>query len=185
MYPTKAEIDGKEYPINTDYKTCLRCFEVLEDKDITDYERALAIVYLLFGEVDINKTDLFLDKVKIFLQCGETLEEQESKKKDMCFVQDKKYIVPSFLYDYGVNLANEDLHFWNFIELLQGLSEYCILSRIRNLRNIDLSKIEDPKEREEIRKEQQRFALKNQNNLSKEQEQKKKEFLKELGIEVK
>ena len=50
-YPEYAEVKGKRYKINTDYRVALRCFEVIEYTSIRDQERALADVFLLFGEV--------------------------------------------------------------------------------------------------------------------------------------
>lgn len=170
-YPEYAEIDGKEYKIDTDFNTALKCFEVLEDEEITDYERALAIVYLLFDFLPEDEI-LFiklLEKAKIFLQCGKTLEEQSSVKKDMDFNQDRSYIMSSFMSDYDLDISKEKLHFWQFIELLEGLTEHTILNRIRDLRNYDLSEEKDFKRRAKIQEAQEKVKLKNSdiNNVKK------------------
>ena len=161
MFPEYAEINGKEYKLNTDYMTALECFEIAEDETITDQERSLAIIYLLFGLIPNENLDLFLEKAVKFLQCGETDKEQNDKKRDMDFSQDKKYIIPSFKSDYGIDLdKEEDMHFWKYIYLIQGLTEYSALNRIRDLRNYDESKITDPKERDKIIKAKNQVMLK-------------------------
>lgn len=166
MYPEYAEINGKEYKIDTSYKTALRCFEVVEDKTITDIERAWAVCYLLFDFIPKENLDLFLEKAMLFLQCGETLEEQTSKKKDMDFIQDQKYINSSFMSDYHIDLSKTELHFWQYVELIQGLTENSSLNRVRNIRNYDLSEIKDEKTKNKIMEAQKELALKNKSSVA-------------------
>lgn len=160
MYPEYAEIDGREYKIDTDYKTALKCFEVIEDDEITDTERAIAIVYLLFDFIPKWNIEVFLKKAILFLQCGEDVEQQKSKKKDMDFIQDKKYILASFRSDYHIDLSKENMHFWEYIDLIQGLTEETILSKIRKLRTLNLNDIKDLKLRSEIAEAQKEVSLK-------------------------
>lgn len=160
MYPEYAKINSKEYKIDTDFNTALRCFEIIDDESITDSERAYAIVYLLFDIIPDKNIDLFLDKAIFFLQCGESLEEQQNREKDMDFIQDRKYINASFMSDYHIDLSKEYLHFWQYVELIQGLTENSVLNRVRNIRTYDVSTIKDDKTRNEIIKNQEELALK-------------------------
>ena len=48
--PEYVKIDDKKYKINTDFRVALRCNEIAQDDTISDTERALAIIYLLFGD---------------------------------------------------------------------------------------------------------------------------------------
>lgn len=159
MYPEYAEIDGKEYKIDTSYRTALECLEISENEDISDIERIYAIVYKLFGFIP-DELDKFMDKAVLYLQCGQTTEEQKSKKRDMDMIQDKAYIMSSFMSDYHIDLNTTDLHFWQFVELITGLTENCSLNRVRNLRNYDLSEEKDVKRRKEIQEAQKQVALK-------------------------
>ena len=165
MYPEYAEINGKEYKIDTSYKTALKCFEVIEDENIPDTERTLAIIYLLFDFIPKENIELFFEKAMLYLQCGESLEEQKSKKKDMDFIQDQKYINSSFMSDYHIDLSKTELHFWQYIELIQGLTEDSSLNRIRNIRNYDLSEIKDEKTKNKIMEAQKELALKNKDSV--------------------
>ena len=168
MYPEYAEINGKQYKIDTDYRTALRCFEVVNDETIHDYERALAIVYLLFDIVPETDEELeqFLEKAKIYLQCGK--EPEKSKEIDMDFQQDAGYIMSSFMSDYHININETNMHFWQYIDLIEGLTDNCVLNRIREIRNYDVSKEKDTKRRNEIIEAKKRVALK-KNNHTKEQ----------------
>ena len=50
MYPKYVLIEDKKYRINTDFRVAIRCNKIALDESIGDFERALAIIYLLFGE---------------------------------------------------------------------------------------------------------------------------------------
>ena len=88
-----------------------------------------------------------------------------SKKKDMDFIQDQKYINSSFMSDYHIDLSKTDLHFWQYIELIQGLTEDSSLNRVRNIRNYDLSEIKDEKTKNKIMEAQKELALKNKDSV--------------------
>lgn len=52
--PQYVKVDDKLYKINTDFRVALECNNIAEDTTIEDYERALAIIYKLFGEKRIK-----------------------------------------------------------------------------------------------------------------------------------
>ena len=180
-YPKFAQVEDRKYPINTNFKTAIKCFEVINDESISDYERGMAIVYLLFGEKGLKSSDrnILLDKARYYLECGNE-NENNDEEPDMDFVEDYALIKTSFRSDYGIKLDEEkDMHWWEFNELLNGLSnselgDCCVLNRIRNLRNYDTKDIKDRKEREKIEKAKNHFALKKykkEYHLTKEQEE--------------
>lgn len=158
-YPRYAEVAGVKYEINTDYRVALKCFEVIEDPNICDEERALAVIYLLFGEVPTDHLDDFLRIAGDYLRCGEKAEAQESAQKDMDFNADEKYIAASFMSDYQIDLSITDMHFWQYIHLIQGFTERSVMSRVREIRNYDLEELKDPKTRAKMVKAKQAVAL--------------------------
>ncbi|MBO7079517.1 MAG: hypothetical protein J6W64_06885 [Bacilli bacterium] len=186
MYPEYAEINGKQYKIDTNFETALRCFEVVEDETITNYERALAVCYLLFDYVPKDdEINAFLDKAKYYLQCGETYEEQTSKNRDMDFIQDRRYINSSFMKEYKIDLSKEKLHFWQFIEDIEGLGEDTALNRIRDIRNRDLKEIKDAKEKQRVKEAQERFKLKETHSNKKftlEEQENMNSFFKQMEV---
>ena len=159
MFPEYANINGKRYKLNSDFRVGLRCFEVIEDRAICDEERALAIIYLLFGFIPEENLEVYLEKATIFLQCGKTREEQEQQKKDMDFVFDRTYINASFMSDYKLDLNTIKMHWWQFCELIQGLTEQCVLSRVREIRNYNLNEIKDTAARIKMARAQESVAL--------------------------
>lgn len=159
-YPEYANIDGTRYKINTDFKVALRCFKIINDVDIQGEERTLAIIYILFGFVpEFDLLQKFLDKAVLFLQCGKTSQEQNSHKRDMDFEYDSAYIGASFMSDYHIDINSVDMHWWQFCDLISGLTEHCVLSRVREIRNYDLSDIKDEKTRSKILQAKEELSI--------------------------
>ena len=158
-YPEYAEVKGVKYKINTDYRVALRCFEVIEDSSISDEERAFAVVFLLFGDVPVDCMADFLRIAGDYLRCGEKAETHASANRDMDFLADDKYITASFMSDYRLDLHSVDMHFWQYIQLIQGFTENSIMSRVREIRNYDLEELKDPKARAKMVKAKAAVAL--------------------------
>ena len=108
----------------------------------------------------------------------------------MDFVEDMDYIEASFMSDYQIDLTEENMDWHKFLKLMNGLSNSelgncCVLNRIRNLRNFDVSTIKDSKERQKIAEAKERVALKKNRkeyHLTEEQEESVNEFYKSLGL---
>lgn len=191
-YPTKVRIENEEYPINTDFRIAIECDQISRDLSISDFERALAIIYKLYGEKGLNAKnhyDKLLELAQKYLSCGKEITDSTKKEEpDMDFVQDMDYIEASFMSDYNIDLSNIEMHWWKFFNLIGGLSNSelgncCVLNRIRNLRNYDTSQIKDSKERQKIEEAKRQVALKKkQKPLSKEQEDSIERFNKLAGI---
>ena len=158
-YPEYAEVKGKKYKINTDYRVALRCFEVIDDTSISDSERALAVVFLLFGETPFEDTGEFLRIAGDYLRCGEKENAQAAQERDIDFNADERYIVASFMSDYRIDLSSVDMHFWQYIQLIQGFTENSIMSRVREIRNYDMSELKDPKARAKMASAKAAVAL--------------------------
>lgn len=187
MKPEYVKVDDKKYKLNTDFKVALRCNEVAIDKDIGEYEKVLAIIYLLFGDVgleDRENHEKLLDLGLKYLLCGQEKEEEnDGESPDMDFEQDRSYINASFRSDYGIDLDKENMHWWAFCELLNGLTEDCVLNRIRYVRNYDISDIKDVKEKADWIKRKKSVELKTK--LTKEEQEKSNRFFELAKIERK
>ena len=162
-YPKFAKVENRKYKINTDYKVALKCNEIAE-KDISDEERALAIIYLLFGEKGLKNSQDWNELLQIavkYLNCGKEIKEEKNEEVDMDFEQDWEYIKASFYYDYKRKITpNTHMHWWEFYNLLCGLSEKCVLNRVRFVRNFDISQIKDSKEKQRWIEQKKQVALK-------------------------
>ena len=52
--PEYVKVGDNKYKINTDFRVAIECNRIARDKSIKDLERALAIIYKLFGEAGLD-----------------------------------------------------------------------------------------------------------------------------------
>ena len=192
-YPKYVKIGEKKYKINTDFRVAIECQEIALDDNVGDFERALAIIYKLFGDDGLNDSNNYeklLELAQKYLSCGKEVDNKTNEEPDMDFIQDMPYIKASFRSDYNINLDDEEMHWWEFSDLINGLSNSemgncCVLNRIRNLRTFDTKDIKDPKELAKINEAKKQVALvkKNKkNNLTEEEKKSIDNFYKITGI---
>lgn len=192
-YPEFVRIENKKYKINTDFRIAIECQDIATNVDIGDYERALAIIYKLYGDEGIkspNHYEKLLELGTKYLSCGKEVEAKNNEEPDMDFTQDMDYIEASFMSDYNIDLSNVKMHWWKFYNLINGLSNSemgncCVLNRVRNLRTYDTKDIKDPKDLEKIKRAKQQVALKKRvgkNKVTLEQQENINKFYELTGI---
>lgn len=187
-YPKYVKVNDKKYEINTDFRVAIECNRIAEDETIGDFERALAIIYELFGEEGINAQEdheKLLELALKYLSCGKEINDKPKEEPDMDFIEDMDYIEASFMSDYNIDLASVEMHWWKFYKLMNGLSNSeigncCVLNRVRNLRNFDTKDIKDQKEKDRIEKAKKEVALK-KNKKEKHITQKQEESMNRLN----
>ena len=188
--PEYVKIGDKKYKINTDFRIALECNKIAQDNSISDIERALAIIYKLYGDEGLNDTENHSELLRLatkYLGLGKEVE-KSNEEPDMDFEQDMDYIETSFMSDYGIDLSKEKMHWWKFYNLINGLSNSelgncCVLNRVRNLRRFDATTIKDSKERQRIIEAQKSVALKkNVPVLTDKQKQSVENIIKLAGL---
>ena len=195
--PEYVKVDDKLYKINTDFRVALECNEIAEDKNINDMERALAIVYLLFGEEGLNckNQNKLLELAVKYLSLGNTekeLKNQPDKKYDLDFTKCKGLIKSSFKFDYNYDPYDlKYLHWYDYYNDLSNLStsefgNCCILNRIISILETDESKIKDSKEQKKMAEAKillkQKYCKEKEVKLTPEQEKSAEELYKALGL---
>jgi len=162
-YPKFAQVGNRKYTINTDFEVALECNEIAQDNTISDEERAIAIIYKLFGNEGLDNCEDWEQLLQIamkYLNCNkDTIQTENDDEPNMDIKQDWSYIKSSFFYDYNINLDEVKMHYWEFFDLLCGLSEKCVLNRVRFIRDYDTSQIKDSKELEKWQKQKELVAL--------------------------
>ena len=197
--PKYVKVDNQLYNINTDFRVALECNNIAEDKSIGDYERALAIIYKLFGEkgLECENQNKLLELGMQYLSLGRDIKQLKSENNDKYELDFNKcigLIKASFKFDYKYDPYElEYLHWYDFYNDLESLStsefgNCCILNRITNILNQDLKNIKESKTRQEIIKAQQmlkeKYCKTKKKEITKEQEESAKAFYKSLGIEI-
>lgn len=169
---------GRRIKLRLFFDVVLRAFELLEDEEFTEVQKWSLLPYV-FAENEEDVDGLSLDEKVILVRAifdnfirepaevGEqqpqnaTEDEQGTKEDEIFdFVQDAEYIYASFLFDYNLDLFEQQgkLHWRKFQALLKGLSEEAKFSKV-----IEIRTMKEPKEGEErkrIKELKRIYALK-------------------------
>ena len=197
--PQYVKVDDKLYKINTDFRVALECNNIAEDNSIGEYERALAIIYKLFGEdgLDCENQNKLLELAMKYLLLGRDkneLKNEPHNKYELDFDKCIGLIKASFKFDYKYDPYElEYLHWYDFYNDLESLStsefgNCCILNRVTSILNQEPKEIKDNKQRQKLIEAQkllqQKYCKQEEVKMTKEQEESAKAFYKSLGIEI-
>lgn len=168
--PTK--IEGLE--LNTDFRTSILFELLMQDKDISNEDKVALSINLYFNRQPTSYQEMEkMTRVIIwFYSCGnkkkelkkinqkeEIVKKDKKRKQIYSFEQDDFLIYSAFMEQYGIDLNETKLHWWKFKAMFDGLNDNMLFSKVMGYRSIDLSKIQDKKQREHYAKLQKHWAL--------------------------
>ena len=123
VLPTSLEVGGRLLPIRTDFRDILSQFEMLNDPELTDKEKAYVCCRNLY-ECEIEPRDFVeaVEKIYWFINGGS-------------IPKDERLIMPSISKTVGVVDIRElkYMHWWTFLGAFGEIGEG-LLSTILNLR---------------------------------------------------
>lgn len=134
--PEAVEIDGQEYPIRCDHRTCIRIILAFEDDELTGLEKQAILLENLYGANKPPDLGAALEMGLKFLNGGETGEPRGAGEggRLYSFRQDASYIYAAFKQTHGIDLERDDLHWWKFLALFMDLgadTTFCNLVSLR------------------------------------------------------
>lgn len=135
--PDLVEIDGQEYPIETDFRASLRVILAFEDTELTDREKVLVMLENLYPE---RPHDLE-QAVKLGIRFlngggadGTGEDTREISPRVYSFSQDAGYIFAAFQQTHGIDLETAKLHWWKFLALFMDLGSETTFCNLVGLR---------------------------------------------------
>lgn len=172
--PEALEINGREYPVITDFREWIRFSDMLKSDIPPEFkleflsEMFLEEVPDLYTEDEIEEAmdaitsflslsgtefpDISSDEANSEEESEEVEYEEQRAKKAIYYEQDAPYIISAFRREYQIDLLSVPyMHWWEFRMLLDGLSEESQIKKRIYWRTCDVSKM-DKKERREILK---------------------------------
>lgn len=164
LLPTTVEIEGIEYEINTDFRIGVLFELLMQDVEIDDDEKEVQALELYYPICPENR-DAAIEKMLWFYKCGKEFEESNKKgsgkaEQIYSFDYDDEYIYSAFLDQYRVDLQDvKHLHWWKFKAMFKSLKEDNEIVKIMGYRAIDLSDIEDKKQKEHYKKLKQMYKI--------------------------
>ncbi len=169
--PEHIEIDGKEYFIDTDFRTCIIFEKLMQsvDDDKASVESWLNLFYTIEQPADVQKA---VDGILHIYCCGRPAEQTSQPKKNgnvilrpkmiYDYEHDAPYIFGAFMSQYGIDLNEiEYLHWWKFNALFRSLNSDNKIVEIMGYRATDLGQIKNKEEQSRIAKLQRIYAIPN------------------------
>lgn len=186
--PESFTIDGLDYPIRTDYRNILQVFEAFSDPELTQEEKWVVAIYLVFADFFCAEDVILaayegfniqeaVDQLSWFITAGAP-EREVLEKPTYSWQKDEQIIFSAVNKVAGTEVRNlEYLHWWTFLGYFNEVGEgtFSFIVGIRNklnrgkklekhekdflTRNKELVKLERPKTKEELEQEAEYKAL--------------------------
>lgn len=186
--PETLTVGGTEYPIRTDYRNVLQVFEAFQDPELTQEEKWIVAIYLMFEDFscaddvlqaaqDGFNLEESIKQISWFISSGQP-EKQVLEKPTYNWKQDEQIIFSAVNKVAGKETRELDyLHWWTFLGYFGEIGEgtFSFIVGIRNKlnkgkklekhekeflsHNKELVRLEKPKTREEQEQEDAYNAL--------------------------
>ncbi len=144
--PEAVIIDGKEYPINTDFRVAVKIMEAFESPELTNVEKNEIMLELLYGEDNIpsntleaaRMASLFLDADNNSIKEKDALDDNSDSSgasRLYSFTQDAKFIFSGIYQTHGIDVTTQKMHWWKFVILFMDLDSDCFFSQLLQFRS--------------------------------------------------
>lgn len=121
--PETAEIGGKTYQINTDFRDVLEIMQYLEDPDRPEYLRWMIAVALFYeGDIPSEHQTEAMEYLADFISCGD--KDTKPGPKLLDWEQDAQAIIADVNKVAGTEIrAVQYMHWWTFLSYFQAIGE--------------------------------------------------------------
>mgnify|MGYP002516864916 CR=1 FL=1 len=154
------------YEVYTDLSTGIQLSQCLIDNDLSDREKLYLTIHLLFVNDFPRDCGQIFEAVTWLLNGwnNDCMPTQKDNKVDvMDFDMDSWRIYAAFRGQYGINLSQENLHFWEFMGLLSNLDE-CAFVKVVEIRQKEITANMSKKEKDEILKAKAMYLINKEKN---------------------
>ena len=165
--PKEVEIAGEPVKSETSFRTGIIFEEMLSDPELSDEDKLLTTLELYYPGIVFDETTIreAVEKVGWFYRCGSEPRKRTVGGDDgesnpvFSYEYDADYIYAGFMSAYRIDLARENLHWWQFRALFRSLPDDTQIMKIIGYRSMKIpSKL--PKEQKEHYKRMKRlYAL--------------------------
>ena len=189
--PKTVIVNGSPFPLKTNFYIGIIFTELMTDSKITPYEKVIRAIDLWYQEKppmeSYDQIKEAFDKIMWFYTMGENEEESTSNSRVrvrnrptriLDYEADQAYIVSAFQQQYGIDLTVENIHWWRFKMLFNGLTEKTKMVKIMQYRAMEI----DPKMPEKQRKFYQEMKILYALPDKRTEEEKERDFQEQLNI---
>lgn len=164
--PNTITVGGREFLVKTDFRYWLLFYEIIKQGKTT-----LQDISFLFEE-EIPTQDFSKELMDFFSNPNSTPKSSKGGNDVIDYIEDGEYIYSSFMYAYGIDLLEDNLHWHKFKALVIGLPKDAIMSEIMGYRGYK----KDNRKFEKVQEEQKRVW-----SLPKRKTEENKEIMEEIN----
>lgn len=159
--PETVSIDNEQYLIYTDFRRWVRLEHILFEQSGPFIQKISTLLTLCYQTLPPTLEKAIDGMISFYEGPTYAYGKQPSgqSRPIYSFVQDEALIYAAFYQQYGINLAEADLHWWRFKALMQGISEQTQLARVMMYRSLEPSQIHNPKEKQYYRRMKELYRL--------------------------
>jgi len=169
--PDFLEVGGEKIFINTDFRTWIRFDEALFWSDKPMEERLYSALHICYdGKIPADINSAVHAAIGFYSPKNEQKKETDKNtqneqvvssrsKQIYSFTHDASLICAAFLSQYGIDLTKDDMHWWLFRALFEGLTDENKICKVMEIRSVDLSKIKDKEQKAHYRRLKRIYRL--------------------------
>lgn len=156
-FPVSLRVNGAECPINADFRTVLKCYEIQGDRKELSQGGLIKILCMFYRKQRMFSEE-HVNQMFWFFSCGREEKKKAfprriagiNNKQPFDFKEDADVIYAGFMQQYGIDLHTEGMHWWKFMILLENLGGDTRLQKLMEYRTIDTAN-------KKLSKEERRF----------------------------
>lgn len=142
--PKSVVIGGRDFPIRYDYRVILDIFEAMNDPELTDQERALAVLQMFYVDFDaVEDYEAAIRECFWFINGGKYEDSSKKKPRLVAWEQDFPYIAAPInrVLGYEIRAVEYDpetntggLHWWTFLSAYMEIGD-CLFAQVVGIRS--------------------------------------------------
>ncbi len=164
--PKSVVVEGVKYPIYTDFRGMILFEQIMTSDDLMDHEKSLYALGNFYPEAQPPPNEA-VEYLLWFYRVGKEPEKPKGDENEIprrqpkvySYEHDAAYIFAAFLDQYGIDLNTEEIHWWKFRAMMDGLREDHIFSKIVGYRSMVITNDMTDSQKRFYREQKLRYAL--------------------------
>lgn len=165
--PTSYLIGGLRLKIETGYKNIILFEMLMNDKVLSEVQKKQQAFKMFFGDQYVSNEHEAVNAILDFYTQGNFKKEENKIKKAQhrkekaiySLEHDGALFYSSFLEQYGIDIIDNNLHWWKFKALFEGLSKDTKLAKVMGYRSMQIPEDASLEERRMIKRLKEFYKL--------------------------
>lgn len=136
--PTALTVGGREYAIRSDYRPALDILQALGDVELSNEEKALAVLAILYEDAETIPEEDYKEALKeafCYLAGGQE-DDGTPQRRLMDWKQDLPLVIPPINRVLGAEVREKNyLHWWTFLAAYQEIGD-CLFAQVVRIRDL-------------------------------------------------